>query len=651
MHESLIAPYDFPIYKTEEQIAAEKDSILQGFRPYFSYNPQVWEELRMRLHDYIGRKYKSYLERNETLKSLPLPAVSAVTDTFLSYFAYVYQKGIVEFPENIVSRTLMIIRNNIAEEVDPRDYYTTKSAYRYLTGKLTAWARSFQGNGTYPLENFLKELHLENYLKPNTTYDAISSENAIQELTRKISLTEGLVQRGERIILTGDIVNERTYLILNSLKKESELRLGKSGNYYLILLGHLIFSAFMVMLLFLYIFHYRKETGRHDIRISFFVSLLLIMSALSAFFLRYQVVSLYLIPFAIVPILINSFYDSRIAFVVHVIIVLLVGFWAPNSFEFVMLNGAAGLTVLLRLSNQFNRNRIFFTALLVVLTYSILFYGKHLIQEAAWKTIDVKYFGYFVVNGLLLLTSIPLIYFFEKIFGFLSDATLLEISDTNQPLLKKLAETAPGTFHHSVQVANLAEEAIRHIGGNTLLVRAGALYHDIGKMKNPQYFIENQVNINNPHDQLEEINSAKIIIEHIEEGVVIAKKYNLPPAVIDFIRSHHGNSPVMHFYKLFLKKYPNDQSSLSYFKYPGPRPRTKEVAVVMLADSVEAASRSLKSYTPQSINNMVEAIVTAYLEKGQLNDANITLKDIEQVKKLFKERLQNIYHLRISYPE
>jgi putative nucleotidyltransferase with HDIG domain len=334
-----------------------------------------------------------------------------------------------------------------------------------------------------------------------------------------------------------------------------------------------------------------------------------------------------------------------------VITILLVGFFVPNGFEFVLLNIVAGMVALISLTDAYRRSKLIITAASVILTYSVIYFGIGLVQEGRLAQIDYRYFSWFGVNGLLILISYPLIYMFEKIFGFTSDATLMELSDTNQPLLRKLAEQAPGTFQHSLQVANLAEDAVFHIGGNPLMVRAGALYHDIGKMDEPLYYIENQSNNINPHDNLEFEESARIIIDHVRKGVELAKKNKLPEAIVNFIRTHHGTTTVQYFYRSFLRKYPEAEVDVKQFSYPGPKPFSKETAIVMMADSVEAASRSLNSINEAAIEKLVENIITSQMTDEQYNDAQITFKDITTIKEVFKKRLQNMYHVRITYPK
>jgi len=374
------------------------------------------------------------------------------------------------------------------------------------------------------------------------------------------------------------------------------------------------------------------------------------MMGIASASIRFDLLSVYVLPFSILPIILKTFFDSRLALFVHIITILVVGFFVPNGYEFVFLNVLAGMVAIISLTDAYRRSKIVVTAVAVMLTYSIIYIGIALVQEGDLMQIDYKYFSWFGVNGLLILISYPLLYIFEKTFGFISDATLMELSDTNQPLLRKLAENAPGTFQHSLQVANLAEDAIYRIGGNPLLVRAGALYHDIGKMDEPLYFIENQSSTINPHDDLEFEQSARIIIDHVRKGVELARKNKLPEPIVNFIRTHHGTTTVQYFYKSFLRKYPEAEVDVQKFSYLGPKPDSKETAVVMMADSVEAASRSLKSITEDTIDKLVDSIITAQMTDEQYNDAQVTFKDITTIKEVFKKRLRNIYHVRISYP-
>jgi putative nucleotidyltransferase with HDIG domain len=419
----------------------------------------------------------------------------------------------------------------------------------------------------------------------------------------------------------------------------------------MILLGHLIFIIVCITVLFLFLLNFRREILEDSLKISFILIIVLIFVSIASVTLKYSIDSIYLIPFAIIPIIIRTFYDARLALFIHIIVVMLVGFFAPNGFEFVFLNFIAGIIAIFSLTDLHRRGKLFLSAFLVVITYSIIYFGMSITYEGNVHDIKWENFLYFGANGVLLLLSYPLIYVFEKVFGFLSEVTLLELSDTNQPLLRLLAEKAPGTFQHSLQVANLAEDAVYKIGGNPLLVRTGALYHDVGKMDNSICFIENQNSGYNPHDYLELDESAKIIINHIIIGEKIAKKYKLPIQIIDFIKTHHGTSRVEYFYRLFKNKFPDKTIDEKKFTYPGVKPYSIETAVLMMADTVEAASRSIEKIDENAINNLVDSLIDKQIANGQYEDAPLTFKDVSIIKRIFKQKLVNIYHARIEYPK
>jgi putative nucleotidyltransferase with HDIG domain len=412
------------------------------------------------------------------------------------------------------------------------------------------------------------------------------------------------------------------------------------------LLITLIFLA-----LFWFIFYFRKDILISRPQTLFTLGLIVVMVGLTRAASTNEAVSVYVIPFVLVPIFLKTFFDIRYALFVHMITLLLAGFWVPNSYQFVLMNFLAGLVGVFSLRSYYKRGILFYTAIFVMAAYALIYIILSLLQEGDFNQINWVDVLWIAGNGLLILTVYPLVFLFERIFGFLSDATLFELSDTNQPLLRALAEKAPGTFQHSLQVASLAEEVVMKVGGNSLLIRAGALYHDIGKMDNPQYFIENQHEGSNPHNELDERTSAKMIISHVPNGVEIAKRYGLNEHIIDFISSHHGTSTVQFFYRTFINTNPGKEVDISEFTYPGPKPTSKENAVLMMADSVEAASRTLKAYTSDTISDLVENIVSRQEEEGQFSEADITFADISAAKEIFKIRLSNIYHSRIEYPE
>ncbi|HPX05720.1 MAG TPA: HDIG domain-containing protein, partial [Tenuifilaceae bacterium] len=437
---------------------------------------------------------------------------------------------------------------------------------------------------------------------------------------------------------------------LESLRKEYESKLGATDTQ-LVFWGQALLVGILFLVLYLFLLNFRTEVILDDRKTLFILLLITFMVVVSSLVLKNNLISIYVIPFAIIPIFVRAFYDSRLALFILLVTTFLVGFFVPNSFEFVFLNFIAGIVAIISLTNLYRRGKLFLSVSLVLLSYWVVYIGIVTIQEGTPLALNWLTLVWFVGNALLLLASYQLVFVFEKLFGFLSDATLMELSDTNQDLLRKLAEVAPGTFQHSLQVANLAEAAVYKIGGNPLLVRAGALYHDIGKMTNPFYFIENQSPDFNPHQNLDFEESASIIIKHVTEGVQMARKYRLPQQLIDFIRTHHGTTKVKYFYRLYKEKFPELTIDAEKFTYPGPRPFSRETAVLMMADSVEAASRSLKRITYQNIDDLVEGIINHQQIEEQFNDANITFKDITTIKTVFKKKLLNIYHARIEYPE
>jgi putative nucleotidyltransferase with HDIG domain len=422
-------------------------------------------------------------------------------------------------------------------------------------------------------------------------------------------------------------------------------------NYLVVYVGQLLLITLVFLALFWFISIFRKEAVSSSRQTFFTLGLIVVMVGLARATATNQAVSIYLIPFVLVPIFLKTFFDLRYALFVHMITLLLAGFWVPNSYQFVLMNFLAGLVAVFSLRSYYKRGILFYTATFVLAAYVFIYILLSVLQEGDFDQINWINVLWLAGNAFLILTVYPLVFLFERLFGFLSDATLFELSDTNQPLLRQLAEKAPGTFQHSMQVASLAEEAIIKVGGNSLLVRAGAMYHDIGKMENPSYYIENQYEGANPHDQLDFRSSARLIIDHVVRGVEIGKKHQLPERIIDFIRTHHGTSTVQYFYRSFLNSNPDEEVDVKEFTYPGPKPSSKENAVMMMADSVEAASRTLKSYTSESIAELVENIVGHQAAEDQFSEADITYADISIVKEIFRNRLSNIYHSRIEYPE
>jgi len=458
------------------------------------------------------------------------------------------------------------------------------------------------------------------------------------------------VQKGEVIVYKGSVVNDDVYQKLESFKKAFEDNARVNGNRNLVLLGQFFLVAIAISLLMIFLYLFRKDIYADNRLVSLILLVITTMLATLSLAIKLQFpTNLYYIPYCIVPIIIRILFDTRLALNIHLLVVLIAGFFVPNSFEFAYYEITAGMVSIYSIKNLVRREQFLISAVIIIFTYFVAFLGITFIREGDFLNIDWMDFLPFVVSVLLTLLAYPLIYLFEKVFAITSEITLIELTNTNAPLLRELAFNAPGTFQHSLQVANLAENAIYAVGGNALLVRAGALYHDIGKMENPLFFIENQSSGFNPHDKLPYEESAQIIIRHVSKGIEMARKANLPEIVIDFIRTHHGNTRVDYFYQSFLKNFPEKFVNENIFRYPGPIPYSKETGVLMLADSVEAASRSLREPDEKSISDLVDRIVKYKLNQDQLKDSNITLKDVETIKTIFKRMLGSIYHVRVDY--
>jgi putative nucleotidyltransferase with HDIG domain len=668
-HDDLKAPFDFPIYKSESRLAKERDSVMRFFKPYFTYDAYIVTDQLEKFEETFDRKWSEYTMAEFRIRSEKeylssgnynslIEMGAQIRDYITGQLQKIYLKGIIEIGdlEEKLDRKITsvhVIKGNISEEMELEDMFTTRSAYEYLKMSLNQYLTDNSTYYTKRYRSFFKQFDLNTFIKVNVNYDESKSMKAQKEIIDKISLTHGMIQKGQLIISNGEVVTNEKFRILESLKKEYEQQLGFMTDQ-LVKLGKSILVFLSMLVMFLFLYNFRKEVLNDTKKTVFILFLFILIILIASLITRLNLVNIYVIPFVILPIILKTFYDERLALFIHFIAILLIGFFAPNSFEFVFLNSIAGMVAIFSLTNLYRRSKLVITALLVFITYCALYFGIMIVKEGNVTNMtseDLTIFAWFGINGILILIAYPLMYIFEKTFGFLSDATLFELSDTNQPLLRKLAETAPGTFQHSLQVANLAEEATIKVGGNPLLVRTAALYHDIGKMAKPIYYIENLSSDINPHDNLEFEESAKIIISHVENGVETARKYNLPQAIVDFIRTHHGTTTVQYFYRSYIKKYPEEEVDARKFSYPGPKPFSKETAIMMMADAVEAASRSLKTINEKTLEKTVENIISYQQKEEQYNNANITFRDITAIKEVFIKRLKNIYHARIAYPQ
>ncbi len=657
-HEMLIAPFDFPVYKSQTELQNERDSVLNNFRPYFTFDSIIRKEQVYKISNDLEGKNEALTEKypflNDQIKN-DSSLLEILKKTSGAELDKIYIKGLINLPEQYINAApsfeLILVKNNFAEPSGLSEFHNYQSAYQQISSRLFRNLRQLTNTDQYVLENLISDLQLNKYLEPNIVYDSDRTARERDKIMKNISLTSGIVLSGQRIIDKGEIIDDRTVKILDSLKKEYEISLGSGSGYYFIILGQVLFTLLFMGLIFMFLYFFRRDVFNNLLSISFMLIMVIGMLLLVRLSRLFDFFPLYIIPFAILPIIIRTFFDSRLAFFMHVITVLMGAFFTQNSFEFVYMQVPVGLIAIFSLFRMVRREQLVRASIFIVLAYSGFYTAMAILQEGNLQNIDLSLYGQFVINGAFILLVYPLIYVFEKAFGFISDVTLVELSDTNHPLLRRLAEKAPGSFQHSLQVGNLAQEAVYRIGGNPLLVRAGAMYHDIGKTVSPIFFTENQNTGFNPHANLDYEKSAQSIIQHIEKGVKIARKHKLPEQIIDFIRTHQGTTKTKYFYNSYKNENPEQEPDISKFTYPGPTPFTKETAILMMADAVEAASRSLKNFTDEEIERLVENIIESQIDENQFVNAPITFREITQVKDVFKQRLKNIYHARVEYPE
>ncbi|UMB60645.1 HDIG domain-containing protein [Lutibacter sp. A80] len=635
-YENYYAPFDFAIQKTAEEIALEKEQITASSKQFYEYDEnivlQVKNAINTKVEDALINAEITEIEKNK-LREL----VSQIVDN-------IYEYGYLEVTTDIKNKLPVITlrRGNKSQEIDINKLFKTSQILDYINLKI--------GNQPFSqIENIILNIIYEE-LKPNVKFDVDFTQRVLEENLSKISYTKGLVSENERIIFKGDIVQGENLRILNSVKNEFESQVWSKSSYNWIVSGYTILVALAFLMLLLFLRKYRLEIFENNTKVTFIFFNVVLIVLLITLIVKYDAQYIYIAPIVILPLVLKAFFDARLGLFTHVLTVLLLGFIVPNSFEFIFLQIIAGIVTILTISELHKRANLFISVIQITFVYFIAYFAFSIIQEGNAQNLDWDKFVYFTINGGATLFVLPLIYVFEKLFSLVSDESLKELSNTNSKLLRALSEKAPGTFQHSLQVANLAEACANEIDANSMLVRTGALYHDIGKMINPMYFTENQSTNVNPHNELTPKDSAQIIINHIIEGVELAKKNRIPDRIIDFIRTHHGTSLVYYFYKReedLIGSTPDKK----YFQYPGPIPFSKETAILMMCDSVEAASKSIKEPTAQAFDNLVEKIVNKQMEEGQFMNADITFKELQTIKKLLKKKLKNIYHLRIEYPE
>ena len=626
----LTAPFDFPIYKAESVVKHERDSIMKEYEPYYKYNVEIERQM----------VHKFTTDYADGIPNVPDDYISIISNRLHS----LYQQGIMESKEYETLRSdttnmINIVNKKQATSVSILEVYSAKRAYEQL----------FMDEKLIPMRAALQKCNLNNYIIPNLTYDQERSETSRNELMASIPLASGLVQKGQKIVDRGEIVTDRTYRIIDSYVRENDRRNQDKTQNQISLIGQILYVSVLMICFTLYLSLYRKDYFENSRNAAMLYTFIVIFALLTALFVRNTFIHVYILPYAMVPIFIRIFMDSRTAFMTHTTMVLICANMLQHPFEFTVVELVAGLVAITSLRELSKRSQLFRTALVITLACVIVNLAFDWTKATALSQIDYSIYNYLIFNGIALLFAYPLLYLIEKTFGFTSDITLIELSNTNSPLLRRMSEIAPGTFNHSIQVANLAGEIANKIGAKAQLVRTGALYHDIGKLANPIYYTENQSGID-PHEMLTDIESAQIIISHVTEGLKMADKEGLPKVIRDFIATHHGLGKTKFFYIRYKNEHPDEPVDDLLFTYPGPNPFTREHACLMMADSVEAASRSLPDYTEQSIRGLVEKIIDTQVAEGYFRECPITFRDIQYAKTVLIEKLKTIYHTRISYP-
>uniref|UniRef100_UPI0040250A8F HD family phosphohydrolase n=1 Tax=Prevotella sp. TaxID=59823 RepID=UPI0040250A8F len=630
MYGSVIAKFDFPIYKTDEAIKHEQDSLLKHFQPYYSLNPLIEKKQVERfLHDY-----------EQGINGLPKEYVGIVARQMQE----IYQMGIINTNEynNIFKDSTSMIRfvsGKNAKSLKVSSFYSTIAAYEHI----------FANEKLAAQRAILSRCNLNNYIEANIVYDKEKSDAEKNDLLSSIPLASGMVMSGQKIIDRGEIVNDYTCRVLNSFDKEMKRRSSTQDEIMTTFIGQILFVLILVMMFTSYLTLFRKDYFEKPRSLTMLYTMITLFPILVSMMMKHNFFSVYIIPFAMAAIFVRVFMDSRTAFITHVTMILICAAAVKYQYEFIIVQLASGLVAIYSLRELSKRSQIFITAILVTISSCIVYLALQLMQDNQVFNIDPSMYTYFIINGIFLLLSYPMMYLIEKMFGFISNVTLFELSNTNKGLLRNLSEIAPGTFQHSITVGNLAAEIANRIHANSLLVRTGALYHDIGKMTNPVFFTENQAGVN-PHDQLSDLESAQIIISHVTEGLKLAEKFNLPGIIKDFISTHHGTGLTKYFYINYCNEHPDEQVDKEMFQYPGPNPFTREQAILMMADTVEAASRSLNEYTEESISTLTNKLIDNQVADGFFRECPITFRDIALAKSVLIERLKSIYHTRISYP-
>ena len=629
----LQASFDFPIHKSEQQIQKEQDSLLVLYQPYFDVDKNVEKNMLLKLREDYNQHLKHSLPSSDYIRHIERT------------LKHIYEKGVLSVQDaQLLSedsiQNILLVDKNVGTSQSVDRLFSVKGAYEHLLN-----ADTLHYN-----KRILQACNLDNYLTSNINYNLEKSEASLQDLLSTVSPAKGMVQNGQKIVDRGEIINEHTYDILNSLRQAWEKRSDTVQEIQLTSMGQTLLVSVLILCFMIYLELFRQEYYQRKRSVLLLFALIVVFPVVLSIMVEQNISNVYVVPLAMIPIIIGIFLDSRTAFMAHITIILICSIFLRYPHQFIILQIAAGMTAIYSLRELSQRSQLLRTALIVVISYAVLYFAFELIQEDDLTKLNTRMYIYFAINGILLLFVYPLLFILEKTFGFTSNVTLVELSNINTKLLREMSEIVPGTFQHSLQMANLAAEAANKIGANSQLVRTGALYHDIGKMVNPAFFTENQTNVN-PHKSLSYEQSAQVIISHIADGIKLAEKHQLPKVIKDFIRTHHGKGVAKYFYISYKNEHPDEEIDLEKFSYPGPNPSTKEQAILMMADAVEAASRSLPEYTEESIGTLIEKIIDGQVSEGYFKECPITFKDIAMVKALFKEKLKTVYHTRITYPE
>lgn len=656
-YDDLYAPFSFAINKSESDLEKEYTEIRNDVKPYFKVKQKVQED---KLESYKSLFYNFWEDKHQgylTSKGMDDPTLKHTmfqySDNLLNN---VYNRGILsagDFNKYIPDReNVVLVSDQIGSTVPAASIFTQKSAYQYINTIIKSDKDSLLENYGFN-SDFFKKINLDNFINVNLIYDEEKVSKEIKVGIEGVALSKGMIQQDERVISKGERIDESKYQELISMKSEYEQRYGSSTTYYILITGQIFIISAFLFLLYFFLRLYSPDTFKSLRKMMFILIQIAIFSIASAFIVKTYPKAIYVIPFAIIPILIINFFDSLTAIFTYTIAVLIVGFIVSDSYQFVFLQFMIGALAVFSTGRLFRRAQLVLTTLLVLLGYTLVYTAYRIIGDGTFEVFNEEYFiylGFFALNALFVNLSYPLIYMFEKSFGFLSDITLIELSNTNLPVLRELAEKAPGTFQHTLQVANLAEGAANVVKAHPLLTRTGALYHDIGKLYRPEFFTENQAEQYNKKEYTHQ-ESASIIIDHVIKGRERARKINLPKQIADFIVTHHGTGKTLYFYRSFRNENPGVEIDEKMFTYPGPKPYSKETAILMMADAIEAASRSLKEYNQETLGGLVDKIIEHQKNDGQFDNVDLTFRDITNLKEFFTDKLMNIYHTRIAYPK